>query len=113
MLEALALLNKFDQYFTSMNGVDVDARISVPRDEWRALKAVVLKELSGKEIAERLNICDAAKTYYSRYAQDEASEDAVEHTGCTEQQHQDACALRDALMPIFGDSLTAPIAQLA
>ena len=42
-------------------------------------------------------LIDAADNYYRRYAQDEASEDGCEVTGCTLSQHEDAVALRDAL----------------
>lgn len=35
--EAIKLATEFNRYFTSMNGVDVPERVSVPRDEWRAL----------------------------------------------------------------------------
>lgn len=34
-------IDDFNRYFTSLNGVDVDARVSVPRDEWRALFALL------------------------------------------------------------------------
>ena len=34
---AMKLATEFNRYFTSMNGVDVPERVSVPRDEWRAL----------------------------------------------------------------------------
>ena len=42
-------------------------------------------------------IAAAAKTYYEGYAQDEADSNAVEWTGCSEDQHRDAAALREAL----------------
>lgn len=48
-IEALEALNEFDRYFTSMNGVDVDARISVPRDEWRALRDKINESLAEPE----------------------------------------------------------------
>lgn len=35
--QALVALKEFNRYFTSMNGVDVDGKITVSRDEWRAL----------------------------------------------------------------------------
>lgn len=35
---ALKALKDFDRYFTSLNGIDVEPRVSVPRDEWRALR---------------------------------------------------------------------------
>jgi hypothetical protein len=37
--EALKQAAEFNRYFTSANGVDVGARVSVPRDEWRTLYA--------------------------------------------------------------------------
>jgi len=39
--EALKLAAEFDKRFTSMNGVDVPEKISVPRDEWRALHSAI------------------------------------------------------------------------
>lgn len=38
------LLADFNRYFTSSNGVDVPARVSVPRDEWRALFAALSEQ---------------------------------------------------------------------
>ncbi len=34
-------LAEFNRYFTSANGVDVGERVSVPRDEWRSLHALL------------------------------------------------------------------------
>lgn len=36
-IEAMKLAAEFNRYFTSANGVDVPAKVSVSRDEWRAL----------------------------------------------------------------------------
>ena len=36
-IEAIKLAAEFNRYFTSANGVDVPAKVSVSRDEWRAL----------------------------------------------------------------------------
>ncbi len=36
MIDALKLAASFDGYFRSANDVDVPARVSVPRDEWRS-----------------------------------------------------------------------------
>lgn len=36
-IEAMKLAAEFNRYFTSTNGVDVPAKVSVSRDEWRAL----------------------------------------------------------------------------
>lgn len=36
-IEAMKLAEEFNRYFTSANGVDVPAKVSVSRDEWRAL----------------------------------------------------------------------------
>lgn len=36
-IEAMKLAAEFNRYFTSGNGVDVPAKVSVSRDEWRAL----------------------------------------------------------------------------
>lgn len=36
-IEVMKLAAEFNRYFTSGNGVDVPARVSVSRDEWRAL----------------------------------------------------------------------------
>ena len=37
IIEAIKLAAEFNRYFTSANGVDVPAKVSVSRDEWRAL----------------------------------------------------------------------------
>ena len=37
MHKALKLAQEFNKYFNSSNGVDVSARITVSRDEWREL----------------------------------------------------------------------------
>lgn len=39
--KAMKLATELNRYFTSMNGVDVPERVSVPRDEWRALFAAL------------------------------------------------------------------------
>lgn len=39
--ELAAKLAEFNRYFTSSNGVDVGERVSVPRDEWRSLYALL------------------------------------------------------------------------
>jgi hypothetical protein len=44
--EALKLAAEFDKRFTSMNGVDVPERVSVPRDEWRALHTAIQQALA-------------------------------------------------------------------
>jgi hypothetical protein len=44
--EALKLAAEFDKRFTSMNGVDVPERVSVPRDEWRALHGAIKQALA-------------------------------------------------------------------
>jgi hypothetical protein len=44
--DALKLGAAFDKRFTSMNGVDVPERVSVPRDEWRALHAALKQALA-------------------------------------------------------------------
>lgn len=36
-IEVMKLAAEFNRYFTSSNGVDVPAKVSVSRDEWRAL----------------------------------------------------------------------------
>ena len=46
--EALKLAAEFDKRFTSMNGVDVPERVSVPRDEWRALYAAIKQALAAQ-----------------------------------------------------------------
>lgn len=45
----LSALAEFNRYFASANGVDVSARISVPRDEWRALHAAILTKLQATQ----------------------------------------------------------------
>lgn len=37
MHKALKLAQEFNKYFISSNGIDVSARITVSRDEWREL----------------------------------------------------------------------------
>jgi hypothetical protein len=44
--EALDLAAEFDKRFTSMNGVDVPERVSVSRDEWRALHDAIKQALA-------------------------------------------------------------------
>ena len=41
-LEAMKLAAEFNRYFTSANGVDVRAKVSVTRDEWRVLFTAIL-----------------------------------------------------------------------
>ena len=41
----LSALTEFNRYFTSANAVDVPARVSVSRDEWRQLHAAILAKL--------------------------------------------------------------------
>ena len=46
--EALDKAAEFDKRFTSMNGIDVPERVSVPRDEWRALHAAIMQALAAQ-----------------------------------------------------------------
>ena len=63
----------------------------------RSLSTVADFLMQAADELERLGrIETAARTYYSRYAQDEASD--VEHCVCGREQHEDAIALRDALL---------------
>jgi hypothetical protein len=55
--EALKLAAEFDKRFTSMNGVDVPERVSVPRDEWRALKQAIKQALAAPTVK---HLCTAA-----------------------------------------------------
>jgi hypothetical protein len=41
IIEAMKLAAEFNRYFTSGNGVDVPAKVSVSRDEWRALLTAI------------------------------------------------------------------------
>jgi hypothetical protein len=50
--EALKLAAEFDKRFTSMNGVDVPERVSVPRDEWRALHTAIKQPLAAPTVQE-------------------------------------------------------------
>lgn len=43
--KALKLAAEFDKRFISMNGIDVPERVSVPRDEWRALHDAIKQAL--------------------------------------------------------------------
>lgn len=44
--KALKLAAEFDKRFISMNGIDVPERVSVPRDEWRALHDAIKQALA-------------------------------------------------------------------
>ena len=44
--EVMKLVAEFDKRFTSMNGVDVPEKVSVPRDEWRALRDAIVQSLA-------------------------------------------------------------------
>lgn len=44
-----ALAAEFNRYFTSSNGIDVGERVSVPRDEWRKLFAILESLASADE----------------------------------------------------------------
>jgi hypothetical protein len=50
--EALKLAAEFDKRFTSMNGIDVPERVSVPRDEWRALHDAIKQALAAPTVQE-------------------------------------------------------------
>jgi hypothetical protein len=50
--EALKLAAEFDKRFTSMNGVDVPERVSVPRDEWRALHEAIKQAIAAPAVRE-------------------------------------------------------------
>jgi hypothetical protein len=50
--EVLKLAAEFDKRFTSMNGVDVPERVSVPRDEWRALHTAIKQDRALDKMAE-------------------------------------------------------------
>lgn len=52
MSEAMKQAAEFNRYFTSMNGVDVGARVSVPRDEWRALYAAISQPAQVGEVTD-------------------------------------------------------------
>lgn len=53
-IEAMKLAAEFNRYFTSSNGVDVPARVSVSRDEWRQLFAALSQQpASGSYKVER------------------------------------------------------------
>lgn len=56
-IEAMKLAAEFNRYFTSANGVDVPARVSVSRDEWRQLFAALSQQpdnTSCKSVQKRL-----------------------------------------------------------
>ena len=48
-IEAMKLAAEFNRYFTSANGVDVPAKVSVSRDEWRALFTAIQQAGASKE----------------------------------------------------------------
>jgi hypothetical protein len=47
-------------------------------------------------------LIEAAGDYFARYCQDEATDDGVDFTGCTQEQHLDAIRLRAALARVGG-----------
>jgi hypothetical protein len=47
--EAMKLAAEFNKRFTSMNGIDVPERVTVPRDEWRALFAALAEQPAQQE----------------------------------------------------------------
>jgi hypothetical protein len=47
--EVLKLAAEFDKRFTSMNGIDLPERVSVPRDEWRALHEAIRQALAAQQ----------------------------------------------------------------
>jgi hypothetical protein len=51
--EALKMAAEFDKRFTSMNSIDVPEKVSVPRDEWRALHAAIKALAQPVQSAER------------------------------------------------------------
>lgn len=58
IIEAIKLAAEFNRYFTSANGVDVPAKVSVSRDEWRALftaiqQAEAQQPATGEPVASR------------------------------------------------------------
>jgi hypothetical protein len=46
--KAMKLAAEFDKRFTSMNSIDVPERVSVPRDEWRALHDAIKQALAAR-----------------------------------------------------------------
>ena len=50
--EVLKMAAEFDKRFTSMNGIDVPERVSVPRDEWRALNQALKQALAAPTVQE-------------------------------------------------------------
>jgi transglutaminase-like putative cysteine protease len=63
-----ALAADFNRYFTSANGVDVPARVSVPRDEWRAVYAALSAELAQAKTDLHIATDDAAQMLASTQA---------------------------------------------
>jgi hypothetical protein len=64
--EALKLAAEFDKRFTSMNGIDVPERVSVPRDEWRALHTAI-KELAAQPATKESSETQTASAYVKTY----------------------------------------------
>jgi hypothetical protein len=69
-----ALAADFNRYFTSANGVDVPARVSVPRDEWRAVYAALSAELAA---ARAEAATERALSFRDQVAQLEAERDSL------------------------------------
>ena len=68
----LSALAEFNRYFTSANGVDVSARISVPRDEWRALHAAILAKLQATHAEPVQDRIDALYAQIGRAIEDDS-----------------------------------------
>jgi len=68
------------------------ATYRVDRTEWDGGKVVMYDDVA--------ELIEAAGDYYHGYCVDEAGDDGVEWTGCTEEQHQKAKRLKLALARI-------------
>jgi hypothetical protein len=58
------------------------------------------------------DVAQAARTYFDGYCQDEAADDGPDFTGCSDEQHRDAKALKAALAEYSPDETLRAI-QLA
>jgi hypothetical protein len=50
-MNQLKLIEEFDRYFTSSNGVDVPEKVSIPTKEWRVLRNALINQVPPAENA--------------------------------------------------------------
>lgn len=60
-------------------------------------QCTTLRQRAEADAANRDELLDAARTYWTRYCQDEAGDDGEHITGCSRQQHLDARTLGEVI----------------